>query len=85
MGKPSSINLKFIRVGPTWEVVALTNIDSLNPGDHINEAYKNRFVADPDCTVSIVAPDYLAWLKYLPIPFLGGAPLAAKEPAALEK
>ena len=81
MGKPSSINLKFIRVGPTWEVVTLVNVGSLNPGDHINQAYKDRFVADPDCTVSIVAPDYLAWLKNLPIPFLGRAPLAAKGPS----
>jgi len=79
--KPSSINLKFIRLGPTWEVMTLTNIADLNPGDHINREYKDRFVADPDCTVSIIAPDYLAWLKNLPIPFLARkSKLAAKAP-----
>jgi len=80
MAKAKSLSLKYIAIGPTWEVVALTNIAEINPGDHINRQYMAKFVADPDCTVDIVAPDYLSWLRNLPIPFLARAPAIGREP-----
>lgn len=91
MPKTKTITLKFVRIPLTWSVVALSNIGELNPGDLINRDYRDRLLADENCTVDIISADILGTIvRNLPIPFLGKARIAkmqakTKGPPPLQK